>query len=393
MRLLLWFLLLTGIATSQPRHVYLTWQSPDTSTEITVVFQTVARVQNPQVRFQVADSAEAAWKSVPAQTHRFPNGGRLVHFVRLQGLQPARRYRFVAGDEAGGFSAERHFATLPQSGPVRLVTGGDMSMTREAREMMKVAAATAPMAALIGGDIAYANGRLDRQHYWDIWLDNWEELMVTPSGLTIPLVLAIGNHDVRGGFGGQPDEAPFYFGFFQQHERTYFERHLGEHIGLVVLDTGHVAEHGPPQSLWLARTLQAWSHKRYRLALYHVPLYPSHRSFSHRHHSAGREHWIEPFDRHRLTAAFENHEHTFKRSHRLRRNRLHPQGVLYLGDGCWGRPPRSVDSERRWYEARAEGRTHVWLVEASSDEIRFRALGLEGATFDTVTVKADESSN
>jgi len=38
--------------------------------------------------------------------------------------------------------------------------------------------------------------------------------MVTPKGFTIPMVLAIGNHEVRGGSGNSPTNAVFYSRYF-----------------------------------------------------------------------------------------------------------------------------------------------------------------------------------
>ena len=39
------------------------------------------------------------------------------------------------------------------------------------------------------------------------------------------------------------------------------------------------------------------------------------------------------FDNYHLTAAFEHHDHAFKRTHLLRANQTDPGGTLYLGDG------------------------------------------------------------
>lgn len=41
------------------------------------------------------------------------------------------------------------------------------------------------------------------------------------------------------------------------------------------------------------------------------------------------------FEEYELTAAFENHDHTYKRTHRIRDGWWIPRGVLYLGDGAW----------------------------------------------------------
>ena len=35
-------------------------------------------------------------------------------------------------------------------------------------------------------------------------------------------------------------------------------------------------------------------------------------------------------------AAFENHEHLFKFSRKIKGSQEHENGTFYLGDGCWG---------------------------------------------------------
>jgi len=63
-----------------------------------------------------------------------------------------------------------------------------------------------------GGDLAYANGRS-----WERWLD-WIEVYadhaVSEDGYSIPFVVAIGNHEVNGGYGKTPKEAPMFYNFF-----------------------------------------------------------------------------------------------------------------------------------------------------------------------------------
>jgi acid phosphatase type 7 len=166
---------------------------------------------------------------------------RYVYLATLTGLEANRRYYYVAGAETSGFSREYSFRTLPADDQaIRLVTGGDMGTSETARSLLAQAAASAPDLALIGGDIAYANGRLASWELWDSCLSNWQEFMIRPDGCQIPMVLAIGNHEVDGGFNGSRDGAPFFFAYFKQHpdERTYFSMPLTISTQLYVLDSG-----------------------------------------------------------------------------------------------------------------------------------------------------------
>ena len=381
----------TAQADGAPRHVYLTWQG-DTSTTMTVVYHTFGAEPGPSVVRYGLDTGETDGYPFKARgaSHQIPDldEDRHVHVVELAGLEPGARYRFVAGGE-GRESVPRAFRTVPDDGrPVRFVTGGDLGVSDEVLRLHRHAAAYEPQFALVGGDVAYVNGDLDAVGRWDAWFDQWTEGMVTPSGLTVPLVVAVGNHEVQGGYLGGVEAAPFFFGFFPQTPReaprSYFRRTFGPDVVVYALDTGHVVEHGGAQAAWLDRQLAADAAVPHRFALYHVPLYPSHRAYDGENSARGRAAWAGIFDRHGLTAAFENHDHTFKRTHPLRGDSVDAAGVLYLGDGAWGRGDRPVDLSQRWYHAKAGSLRHVWVVDADADGVTYRAFDLDGRLLDVV---------
>jgi hypothetical protein len=388
--LLIFIILLTQLccvlADSGPRHLYLTWQG-DTSTTMTVVFQTLEPVSDPTVYYGTTSSSklDAYEHSLRGRPTRFPGLKRWVHFVQLTGLKPGETYYFKAGSPKIGYSNERKFRTLSnESKPLRFVTGGDMWIEPATFQLMRQAASQSPEFALIGGDIAYADGSVEYLNFWEKWLDAWDEFMVTPDGYMIPMVLAIGNHETVGGFDGTPEDAPFYYNFFKQDEKAYFSRQFGPNVMVYVLDSGHTNPIGGAQAAWLAQEMKRTAQIPYRFALYHVPCYPSYPgSFSGPQAVAGRKHWVPLFDRYKLTGAFENHYHTFKRTKPLKNNKVDPAGTVYFGDGCWGRPPRKVRDERAWYEAEASSRRHVWLVDVQEDSVLYRAMDPHGKVFHT----------
>ena len=379
------FTVALAAAAPGPRHVYLTWQG-DTSTTMTVVFQTLTPVDDPVVYFG-PDSHEKL-SEYPSQTKgrptKFPGLNRWVHFVKLTGLEPGQTYYFRAGDSKNGFSTERKFRTMAsESEDVRFVTGGDMWIEPATFELMKQAASQSPQFALVGGDMAYADGKTSHVNFWDKWLDGWDKYMVTPQGYMIPMILAVGNHETRGGFAGKPEDAPYFYNFFKQDARGYFSRRLGPDIIVYVLDSGHTNPQGGAQAQWLAKEMERTQNIKNRFALYHVPLYPSYPGvFNNPYESGGRKHWGPLFDKYRLKAGFENHYHTFKRTKPLRGNKVDPAGTVYLGDGCWGRPPRKVKAQLDWYEAKTASRRHVWLVDVSGDKVHYRAMDPHGKIFD-----------
>ncbi len=382
-------------AAAGPRHVYLTWQS-DPATSITVNVHTLGADATPVVvRYDTvshsgvpalyADSALAVGRPAPGAVRR-------LHAAELTGLRPDRTYWFVVGNQALGFSRERAFRTLPAGdAPLRFVVGGDMGVGLLARRLQAAAAAQDPRFAVVGGDLAYANGDWAQVGVWDAWFDNWDTLMVTPAGLTVPIVAVIGNHEVAGGYQGTPDDAALFLGFLPQGtDRTYYVRRLGTRLALYVLDSGHVAPHDGAQADWLAAQLATDRDRPVKLAAYHVPLFPSFRLPSSGWASRGRRAWQPLFDRHGLMAAFEHHDHAFKRTYPIRGDRIDPRGTLYLGDGAWGRGPRIVTGPRqtylarRWYLDELAGRGHVWRVDVAGDSVIFAAIDTSGRVFDRV---------
>ena len=126
------------------------------------------------------------------------------------------------------------------------------------------------------------------------------------------------------------------------------------------------------------------------LAVYHVPLFPGFRQPGTAMSREGRRVWQPLFEEFALTAAFEHHDQIFKRSVLTRGQREASDGVLYLGDGAFGRPPKRVAGPRqahlgrRWYVDRIERRGHFWRVDidAAADSAQFTAIDEAGVEFD-----------
>jgi hypothetical protein len=364
-------------------HVYLTWRDADTSTTMTVNYHTGDGFEVSQVYFDTearhGNAAAYRFRQVGDAT-RIPGARkRVVHTVHLTGLTPGAAYHFIAGDPLTGFTEERAFRTIPDDGrPIRFAVGGDMSNYRAAWAMARRVAAEAPDVVMIGGDIAYAGGSY---LLWDKWLRRWGKLMVAPDGRTIPLVLAIGDHELGG--------SPYFQRLFDQGGETFFVRTFGLDIVCVVLDTGNVVPYDGRQSRWLRETLEAHASYPVKLALYHDPLYPAHKSFDQQASVAGRAHWLPLFDRFGLTAGFEHDDHLYKRTKLLTGGRVSPDGTLYIGGGSWGMPPRPPRAEP--YLARAEQTRNVVIVDVRADEIEYRAIGTRGETFDRFVQTLDRS--
>lgn len=382
-------------------HVLLTWRSEDTSRTMTVLYQTqddpgVSRVfydttsrhgEPRKYRFQQNGTGD-----------RFNELNRMIHTVELTGLQPATTYLFVIADAHRVRSKEMKFRTLPADGStIRIVAGGDIGTTDEARALSRQAAKANPDLAIVGGDVAYANGKLGNAELWDEWLRDWTDTMITADGRLIPLIAAIGNHEVDPAKGASPAEkAPFYLRYLHQDDAngTYFSRTIGANIGLVVLDSSHLHRADGPQKAWLELQLERYQDRPYRFAVYHRPLYPGGRYPGYEPGEAEDliSAWLPAFDRFHLTLGLENHYHTHKRTKVLAHNAVSGdgRGTVYLGDGAWGQKPREV-VPGLWYLQKALSRNHVWIVDVSVDGITFQAIDADGNRFDHGAISRGDS--
>lgn len=338
-----------------------------------------------------------AWRQLPkGQWQLFPTQWRKLQFhhqqrwlieVQLPLQSGSHHYQLELrqpGQKPYGF----RLRSLPSQGQVmKFSDGGDTGIGPEVETIFRQTARLDPDFCVMGGDYAYEGGDPRLWPRFDRWLELWTRNMKRSDGSLIPQLPVLGNHEVVGHFDARPDGAPFWVHYFNRgRTQSYDFRMLPNGLGIWNLDSGHLQSVGGPQKDWLESTLQANSKLDFKLATYHVPLYPSHRKFEDRRSRVLREHWLPLFDRFGLELALEHHDHAHKRTRLLKGGREHAQGTLYLGDGCWGQQPRSVDRKRA-YLARADNRRHFWFLVSHPGRLRASAIDAHGRVFDEVDIR------
>ncbi len=289
------------------------------------------------------------------------------------------------------------FRTMPRTLPAnfRFVTGGDMMHKRKYLDAMNQRAAQLnPWFALLGGDLAYANASSKEVAKWDDWLESWMLNSVRRSdGCLIPMVVAIGNHEVAGGTGKKPKDAKYCSRLFPPAaKRRFYAIDIGKYLGPIVLGP-ELDERGEGgQTAWLGQAL-AKPHRKvpfifpcYHKAAYGTAKPPKGTNDSSKDPLAQKiiKNWCPLFERFRVTAVFENDHHTYKRTHRLRANRVDNKTViLYLGDGCWGVDTRAVPKPGKlWYLAKAASRRHLICVTVQNGKPSYVAYEADGKVID-----------
>lgn len=386
-------------AQKEPVALYLTWQR---NPESTMMICWITPVDDDLDRVNYHPPNRQEWMQSTGFHRKLP-GARpfFLHMIELTNLQADTDYAFSIGD----LPAIYQFHTMPATltGPIHFVVGGDVyhDGIDIVDKTNQQAAKTSPLFAVMGGDIAYASGRNPFSSMWTIswldywrtqkidrwleWLISWKKGMVTPEGKLIPLLAAIGNHDVSGGFDQTPAQAPFFYSLFPMPgKQGYQVLDFSNYLSLFLLDSGHTHAVGGQQAWWLAGVLKDRQHIPNKFAAYHVPAYPSVRKMEDATSTEIRRCWVPSFEKHHLTAAFEHHDHAYKRTHPLLGGVINPAGVIYLGDGAWGveKPRVAKSTENDWLFAKKMPVRHFIKVTIEPSRRYVQAISSEGVLID-----------
>ncbi len=350
-----------------PRQVLLTWQG-DTATTMTISWRTDGHHEK-LAKLRYSHDSEALIEDYYLEVttpFTFDESSAYVHTVQLTDLEPATVYHVVIGHPQIGDYFK--FRTAPvETETIVFLAGGDSRPPGEdmRRIINEMAAAEEPDFVLFTGDLI--NSALNEAE-WDHWFDDWHEQMITSDGRRIPIMPAIGNHEVDGSYGGTKADAPFYYNRFMLSEpESHYYLTYGPDLLLVTLDSGHTTSI-QDQNNWLDETLSDHSDYRWKFVQYHVAAWPSVRDFEGTLPRRIREHWVPIFEQHWVNIAVEAHDHAYKLTEPIMDGEVNPDGVIYTGDGGWGAPVRTVrDADNYWWLREAKSIYHFWKFTLTSD--------------------------
>lgn len=369
--------------------IYLTWQrSPDT----TMTVHWISNADQPQDIVCYQKAGEDVWQMSSGKHSPLPEGHDefLIHTVELTDLTPNTAYNFRLSTEKDIHKFRTIESTL--AADIRFIAGGDIyhDDISDIDIMNRHAVIYNPHFALLGGDLAYATDKHglfpEKIEKWLDFLNNWQETMVTKEGFFVPILPVISNEDTKKRYGQTPEQAPFFYALFAMPgEKGYNVLDFGNYMSIWLLDSGHTHFISGKQQMWLGTTLKERKMIPIKFALYHVPAYPSVREYEKTTSVLLRKYWVPHFEKYGLTAAFEHHDHAYKRSALIKNNRVDPTGVLYMGDGGWGtlNPRVPVAPHERWYLAQTASKQHVILVTVKPNySTLYQAIDRNGVIFD-----------
>ncbi|HMO52063.1 MAG TPA: fibronectin type III domain-containing protein [Kiritimatiellia bacterium] len=375
----------------QPTALYLTWQN-DPTTTMTVHW--ISEENEPSGKIRFREENHDAWQTAFGRSEALPATDRMIHTVEITGLSPDRTYVF----QYAGRTNEYRFRTLPAdlNRPVRFLQGGDVFQEGAVMDRMnRLAGSLDPDFCVIGGDLAYADGRGENVGRWFRYFHSFYEHLRAPDGRLIPVVVTIGNHemrdhyltnheDYRPGPEWQRRVAPYFYRLFAMPGHPgYAVLDIGNYASFLLLDSGHTTPVSGPQARWLAARLAEREHFPHVFPVYHVPAYPSVRDPSDPLNAEIREVWAPLFEAHGIRLAFEHHDHALKITHPLRNGKIHPEGIVYLGDGAWSanlRLPRTVQESPEFRLTASVN--HLFEVTLEERQRTVRTVAIDGQILD-----------
>jgi phosphodiesterase/alkaline phosphatase D-like protein len=367
----------------QPSTLFLTWQRDPTTTMTVQWVGTQGETSDTKISYSTGK--DGAWQTQPTTPKPYPMTDFKVFRAELTGLAPGTDYRF----KIGKMSPTYRFRTMPAkaTNTISFISGGDCGVNVHAVSNNIQAARQDPMFAIVGGDLGYDNGRSVEISV--AFLRNYSKNMIARDGRLIPMVTCIGNHEVDGGYGKPRSQAPFFYALFDGlfKDSGYASLDFGDYLSLVLLDTGHTSPIGGEQASWLEKTLKARADHPNVLAVNHVPAYPSFRRMESKDGDPGtgdgnRKYWVPLFEKYRVPVVLEHHDHTFKRTKPLLDGLAKSNGVLYLGDGSWGRLRTPHTPEDLPYLAASSRDYHLSLHRIQGEERFHLALDEFGRVMD-----------
>ncbi len=350
-----------------PDQIVLTWQQ-DPTTTMTVTWRTGEFGGAQSLRYSTSKNAPASsWERIEAVSFTFDETKSWLHTAELTGLKPDTDYHVVIEHPV----APEHFffRTIPsqRNREIVFLAGGD-SRTQQniRREMNRMAAEKNPDFIVFSGD--FINGPLN-ENDWNEWFDDWHELLISEEGQRFPIVPAIGNHEVKGGYLQPRENAPFFFNrFITPEPRNHYVLDFGPDLAVITLDSDHVTP-VDKQTHWLDSTLYTLADKTWKIVQYHVPAWPSVRSINDEIPTRIRENWVPLFEKHNVNLVHEAHDHALKKTVPIRNNQKDTiAGIVYIGDGSWGAPLKETKNpDDHWYLEEAASVYHFWKITLSKD--------------------------
>lgn len=328
--------------------------------------------ENPILYFGTEDNKPNDYKEY--ELNQKPNvsntfKGMNNQFVRLESLLPNTAYYFVIIDSEG--QSERYwFMTTPNDSAekISLIGGGDSRSRRKQRQKgFLMAGKLMPHAILFDGD--YTD--IDTEAKWRLWFEDWKYTYKDFDNRVIPVITSRGNHELS-------NKVIINFFDCPAKNNAYSVTLGGDLINVISLNTEiSIAS----QKGFLKRTLEQHKNYYWQLPQYHRACRPHIKwKLKHRIPRLIYKFWIPLLEKYGVRAVLECDSHLTKTTYAIKKAknkddggfvRDDENGIIYVGEGCWGAPLRDPDVRWSWSEHVGKVDSFKWFtIDQNKMEIR-----------------------
>lgn len=326
--------------------------------------------ENPVLHFDTVKPTDFEFSKQQGISTFNKTKGMSNHFVRLENLQANQAYYFSIKDNKG-YSKIYYFFTSPDTSKEKLsfIGGGDSRTRSEVRVLAnKMVEKLKPHAVLFAGDYT----GFDTAKEWIQWFKDWEAT-VGEDGRITPIVPTRGNHEKTNQVMVSIFDVPC--------KRVYYSTQFGGSLFNVVVLNSEIWK-GGAQTWFLNSELKEHKDFNWQLPMYHRPMRPH---VSHKKEMQTQYRTFVPvFERYNnVRLVLECDSHTCKSTWPILKSkdkladegfvRDDEKGIVYVGEGCWGAPPRAADDLKSWTRDAEMNDSFKWIF-VSEEKIEVRTV-------------------
>jgi acid phosphatase type 7 len=327
-------------------------------------------------------------------------------FARLSGLQPKTVYYFVIRDASGSVSARFKFKTLSDNvnDPVSFISGGDTrdgfkvfgayvescpsgNCVEQKRKGNRLVAKLRPDFVAFNGDFTMNQVTSNTNAEWNEWLNDWQ-LTISTDGRMYPMTFTQGNHE---------DNQDIHQIFDVPIEEYYALNINNGLIRMYMLNSELNACSNTAQLNWLTTDLQNHTNSinapKWKFVQYHIPTFAMGNGYG--LVSDQMSCWVNLFEQYGVKLCMESHTHITKWTLPCKKNSSEtdfvpdPSGIVYIGEGNWGAPHRTLDftgNNKKPYVRDQEVFDNFFYVRVNTDQTFIQCVkfeNVEGVTAHT----------
>ena len=319
-------------------------------------------------------------------------------FARLSGLTPNTLYYFVVRDAGGSVSARFKFKTLSDNAndPVAFISGGDTrdgfkvfgsyvescpsgNCLEQKRKGNRLVAKIRPDFVAFNGDFIMNQVTSNTTTEWTEWLNDWQ-LTISSDGRMYPMTFTQGNHE---------DNLDVSNLFDIPIEEYYALNINNGLLRLYMLNSELNACSNTAQLDWLTTDLQNNTNTAnppvWKFIQYHIPTFAMGNGYG--LVSDQMSCWINLFEQYGVKLCMESHTHITKWTLPCKKNSAEtdfvpdPEGIVYIGEGNWGAPHRTLDftaNNAKPYVRDQEVFDNFFYIRVNSNQTTIQCVKFDG---------------